>query len=339
VKAGQYQPLTLPPLTRSDVTEATTGTQWSREPTGFNRWMEERYSDKVPEIVLNPVGEPQRLLVANTPELQGIVLTGKTPARHGTIKWGGREKDLQIRALDPMFFGTEDTIVRDRLWTARMNQAQILQMEADREYEATKDTVMAWCKARIEANREFLLDAAAKGSLVLPDIRWRSECGEGFPERDRRVKDNAEALRQAEGRSFWSAFRDYAGYGLSWKLSGAYLLGEMDSRNSRCMCAENPADKATVFTFIEAYCAQGLPVIFGVTFEELPWQLQHWATREPYVGNPILNRIDPQDWVLKNPWMQLNFRVAIGQSKKAYKARRQKLGLPRKVWAQKPETP
>jgi hypothetical protein len=68
----------------------------------------------------------------------------------------------------------------------------------------------------------------------------------------------------------------------------------------------------------------------GIPEKKLPWPLQHWTTREPYTGNSILSRIDPQDSRLDNPWRHLELRLTIALSKRAYNRIRKDHGLPPK---------
>jgi hypothetical protein len=73
---------------------------------------------------------------------------------------------------------------------------------------------------------------------------------------------------------------------------------------------------------------------------DLPWQLQHWVHRDGgYQGNPILNRLDPAEYALENPWMGITRRgrglglsVGVSLSKRAVNRIRKKLGMPRLIW-------
>ena len=49
----------------------------------------------------------------------------------------------------------------------------------------------------------------------------------------------------------------------------------------------------------------------GCEIKDLPDVLQHWVHGDIYSGNPILQKIDPVDWVIKNPWSDLKFGVAV----------------------------
>lgn len=64
-----------------------------------------------------------------------------------------------------------------------------------------------------------------------------------------------------------------------------------------------------------------LTLMVGTTVEELPVYLRHWSPADdPYVGNHILNRIDPIEWILDSPWDQMSFGVDIYLSKRGRSA-------------------
>ena len=48
--------------------------------------------------------------------------------------------------------------------------------------------------------------------------------------------------------------------------------------------------------------------------------LQHWNKVVGSAGNHILERIDPLDWKLENPWLALDFKVNVFVSKRAFAA-------------------
>ena len=50
----------------------------------------------------------------------------------------------------------------------------------------------------------------------------------------------------------------------------------------------------------------------------------------PDAGNHILDRVDPAEWALHNPWNDLNFNVVVQLSKRAYNRVRKELGMERR---------
>lgn len=314
VREGLYKPLEMPPLKREDVTAETTKDQWGREPTHFNAWMVERYGAKVPEEVLNPVGVQAQLL-----------LEGKAGEILPLAKdhWGEIIKP-KFETLSPIMFGKKDQIQKDRVWVARVNQMKSIQQLADDEYEREKDGIIEWYRAALTKNLEFLLDACARGELILP--RWKAARMTSFNEDDD-VNEVLEsnALDQRVGKRFYCHFR----------------FGRYDKHTQKTYCVEREDIVATVSTHIQPSCPEALAILAGVKGEDLPWPLQHWYNSEPYHGNSILDRLDPEDWVLHNPWLTcfnrggIHFDLELSHSKQALHARRKKLGLPRKEFVKK----
>lgn len=348
VKEGLYIPLEMPRLTREDVTAEKTAAQWEREPTAFNGWMVERYGSKVPEEVFNPVGPQAQLLLEAKADDPSFLPVTTTEAYYGIA--GSRKERPHFETLSAVTFGHKEEIKKDRLWVARVNQMKAIQRFADEEFEREKDSVIAWYDAAIEKNREFLLNACAVGELMLPSWKARQMVGVGATdeEHEERGKDRrgeVQAMSQKAGDSWWKAHKSY-GFHTPKHGLGKRVEEEVPSRSWRRrtrtihyhVCAERPDVKASIFTVITVSCPEALAVICGVKVGELPWPLQHWYDDHPYHGNSILDRLDPEDWVLKNPWMPegwrstgLKLEVGISLSKSAYNARRKALGLPPKV--------
>lgn len=110
--------------------------------------------------------------------------------------------------------------------------------------------------------------------------------------------------------------------------SGGVELGGWDNDRRHNVCALDPPTRANVFTLIRPDNPRALALLMGIPEKKLPWPLQHWTTREPYTGNPILARIDPQDSRLDDPWRHLELHLTISLSKRAYNRLRREHGLP-----------
>jgi hypothetical protein len=200
--------------------------------------------------------------------------------------------------------------------------------------------LLKWVGGRVKANQEFLLNAAAQGKLVLPVIEQGSE--RSFS--PKMVKKQKNCLYQYVGK------RAYRKFGYVSLTKSELFLGETNRHSLDIRCAENGA-VASIFTRIIPNNPAALAIVFGVKEEELPWQLKHWFVEEPYSGNCILDRVDPEDWVLNNPWTpnpantivfgrgrREGFRcdIYIAQSKTAMAARRKRCRLPPKVYKDLP---
>jgi hypothetical protein len=313
VRSGDYKPLALAPLTPLDVNEKATEHQFERKTTGWNRWMEEAYAAKVPQEALNVVGAQE----------QKFLESGENKALAPFYdKWGHDYGHLEV--FQPTCFGTAEQLAHDRQWAGRVNACKVMQFHAKEEYEREKDSVIDWAKERLERNRDFLLDAFVRGELMMPQFSFR---GEVSFERGYVKTKQVNALTWGCGKTPSDARVNYYG----WIGVQLFIHGGHRERPWRIMCADRPDHPAMVYGTITPNCPAALAILFGVPEEMLPSRLSNWSTDEPYYGNSILDRIDPQDWVLKNPWQELNFHVGLALSKRAYHARRKALGLEPKV--------
>lgn len=329
VLSGLYKPLEVQPLKLDDVSAQTTVAQWERKVSEYNEWMIERYGEDVPEAVLNPVGRNQAL------QLEGKHKRAlKVKRRHGM--WPDTVEQLELESLSAVTFGTQEKLEKDRLWAARVNQCKIIQGLAEAEYEREHEKVLEWCQQRVKENRAYLLEACASGELILPHITFKSAAynepeHESFPRQDELLQGEHDALRQKVGKSLYECFKGFIG-------PKQLLLGRYSNRGrSRWLCAVQPDTTASVFSIIEPTCSEALGAIFKVSVSEMPFGLQNWSVDEPYTGNSILDRLDPSDWVLENPWRKLNLKVYVSLSKTAINEMRRRLDLPKRLWSETEE--
>ena len=325
VLAGHYKPLVLPKLTVESTTPELAD---NHKPLGHNAWIEDRYRDRVPEILLDVVGERKALEVGKQ---VGKLLPGKIkesllPAMReqpGVIGWGPdyRVSPLVPQALDPTYFGTQKDIERTRAWYARTNLIKAVQRLASAEFVAKHEMILSWYRKRIERNMSFIWKAVAIGDLSAPTTTWASREDHDFPSKDELRWKEANILHQKQAKTWYQAFP-----GDGWQRKGL-SFGEWDDVKRHVTCALDPPTRATVFTIIKPDNPRALARLMGIPENKLPWPLQHWSTREPYTGNCILNRIDPQDSRLDDPWRHLELRLTISLSKRAFNRLRKEYGV------------
>ena len=320
VKDGLYKPLELPPLVAEDVTDKTLRPQWQHEPTHFNGWLVNRYRAQVPNEVLSPVGDQAKLLLEGKSKEPGFLptamvrptaLEGGFRGSHLVDRWNGKDT-VKFETMDATAFGTKKDLVKDRLWVARMNQCAVIQELANAEFVNEKDRVCDWYMAAIRKNKRKIFDACARGEWVLPTWTTRDWGGTDMSQKN--------AVTQWTSKKWWGGRRR-----TPFHFGKAARFGGRDG----FPCAEQPTRHASIFTEIHVSCPQAIAVVCGVDVETLPWPLQHWYDKAPYDGNPILQRLDPADWKLENPWLKIDFSVSVTHSKTAYQARREALGLAR----------
>lgn len=322
VLAGHYKPLVLPRLTAKTATPELAD---NKPPLGHNAWIEDRYAGRVPDILLDVVGERAALEVGKQAGklLPGKVEEGALPAvrkQRGVIGWGPdyRVEPLVQQALDPSYFGTAKDVERTRAWYARVNLIQGVQRLATTEFAAKHAMIVSWYRKRIERNMAFIWKAVACGELVAPTTQWMSREEHGFPFKDELRWKEKNILSQKQAPK----------YNPFYSERGSVSFGGWDTDRSYNTCAIDPPTRANVFTVIEPDNPRALALLMGISEKKLPWPLQHWTTREPYTGNSILARIDPQDCRLDNPWRHLELRLMISLSKRAYNRLRKEHDLP-----------
>jgi hypothetical protein len=321
VRAGLYKPLILPKLTARTATPELAAND---KPLGHNAWLEERYRDRVPEILLDVVGERRALEVGKEAKklLPGKIDSRDLPAERkqpGVIGWGTdyRIEPLNPLALDPTYFGTQKDIERTRAWYARTNLIKGVQRLASAEFAAKHRVILSWYRKRIERNMSFIWNAVAIGELEAPITSWKSRDDHDFPAEDELRWKKGNILSQKQAPKYNPFYSDRR----------SVQFGGWDNDRSYNVCAIDPPTRATVFTIISPDNPRALARLMGIPEKKLPWPLQHWTTHEPYTGNSILSRIDPQDSRLDDPWRHLELRLTISLSKRAYNRLRKEHGL------------
>ena len=321
VRAGHYKPLVLAKLTARTATPALADNE---KPLGHNAWLEERYRDLVPEILLDVVGERKALEVGKEAKklLPGKINQRDLPAERkqpGVIGWGTdyRALPLNPRALDPTYFGTRREVERNYAWYARTNLIKGVQRLASAEFATKHRMILSWYRKRIERNMDFIWKAVAIGELEAPITSWKSRDDHDFPAEDELRWKKGNILRQKQAPKYNPLYSE--------RKSVAF--GGWDSDRNYNVCAIDPPTRATVFTVIKPDNPRALALLMGIPERKLPWPLQHWTTHEPYTGNCILRRIDPQDSRLDDPWRHLELELTISLSKRAYNRLRKEHGL------------
>ena len=324
VLAGHYKPLILPKLT---VKTATPELAANRPPLGHNAWIEDRYRDRVPEALLDVVGERRALEAGKE---AGKLLPGKVKGellpeirkQPGVFGWGPdfRLQPLEPMALDPTSFGTRADIEKNRAWYARQNLIKGVQRLATAEFAAKHKMILSWYRKRVERNMAVIWKAVATGELIAPTMKWKSQIDHGFPLPDSLVWTEHNILHQKQAPKYnpFHPGRNKIAFG-GWDYDKSYNV-----------CALDPPTRATIFTSISPDNPRALALLMGIPEKQLPWPLQHWTTREPYTGNSILDRIDPQDSRLDDPWRHLDLGLSITLCKRAFNRVCKEHGLPPK---------
>lgn len=291
-----YQPITMDLLEVDEVTRDAMVDQ-TGEATSVNSWIEDRYRSTVTKEVINQwVPETGKALKLSGPRESTSVKVVREDEVHSIFR---SDKVYELRGLNPTEFGTEEALRKDQLWLARYNMAQQLQKAADEEYEARKNEVIAWFKERVATNLPALLQAIGAGRLDSEGVD-----SYGFSRLHKRKM--VQILRFEELSEMNYTFP-------------TVVLGAFDrsagAHPQRCVLTSAAATYRARFT---PESAHGLALLAGRGVEELPDVLQHWTYEKPYTGNSILDRIDPVEAYIHNPWMKTNFVVMVFLSKRGY---------------------
>jgi hypothetical protein len=311
---GHYKPLDLAPLSREDMQDVQALAGFGRSSTGFNQWMIDRYQDQVPEAVFNTVGQHE------ADALLGTIETGDLTPRPNPDMW--RDKNplvhLQLDSLDPVAFGTKESLEKDRAWVARKNQVEVIQRLAEEEFLRERENVLEWYREHVRANRYALIAAVTRGEFVT-----ESYTNFGFTSPWEAKRKNILSIKERKNHQWYDKEDPFP----SWVYPDVILSNRDVYTGGAWYCFDKPDVRATIFGAFFPDCPEALADLCGCGVGDLPWALQHWFKDEPYVGNPILQRVDHAEWSLNNPWRPkshkgLNLSVAIAFSKRALNARK-----------------
>lgn len=309
-----YQVLELNPIKNEEVSTEELKDNWSSTPTGKNKWMEDRYGDKVNETILNLIGHNQQ-----------VPLLGESQTVHEISKQEFDERarfstsddvsHRELMKLDSSLFGTKEEIHKNQLWTARYNKALLLQQEANKEFKERKQEIRTFYAESIEKNKDNILKAIAKGEMIAPTYEhdWGT-----FGDNPNTKDKNILRLLKEDDRSFVSTWR-------CAKLSTPREDGHYG-------CYVN-GGKATIVAHFKPKTPKALAMLCGCEISELPDVLQFWNKAEIYSGNHLIGNIDPMEWVVKNPWEEIKFDLEVFLSKSGYNQLQKQYGVPaNKFW-------
>ena len=338
---ADYQPLALAPLTHADIkTGALNPDHIGKMGSGINDWMEQRYGAKVNPAVFNTVAQGGMLLLGEDTSLtnpwhkdrvvEGRAMEGGmrafTPSEVEHAGIGRHNAKAGLVFFDSTKFGTREQIEADRVWLARHNYATEIGRMAKDEFEARSGEVKAWVTERLNANLDNLIAYAGNEEL------WIATGLQGTFEQDgagsgvRKRIELAKPLKNSTGKSPSLSLRhfltttdlaeerrtqdyDYSSIG-AIHLSQGYDRGK---GGYDCLLTGAKSSYRMKFTPTNA---QQLAFLCGCEVRDLPDVLQNWVLGRPYVGNHILNRIDPMVWAIQDPWRELSFRTMLYLSKR-----------------------
>lgn len=288
-----YKPINAPEIHTQELTADLMQEQCaSYGRTGQHDWMEKRYGDKAGTQVLNLIEDESKTLYITSGCQDVCVATQKEQQHIQTWKtWpsGIKEKRVILHALDPCEFGTEEQLHKDRVWIARYNKAKVIDMLAQEEFDAEIENVKSWYKEKVSGNLQNLMGAIAKGEFIASDFIYKSF--DHIPGKMKNIyriydmldKDDKDDMR-------WHGLsQDFVRFTPGWERGrgwSCYITG----------------GKSQYIAIFRPKTAEALAAVCNCSVKDLPVFLQNWATEDRYCGNSILDRIDPVEWAITNPW-------------------------------------
>lgn len=333
----QVAPITLADVHSDNISAKDVG----KLGDGSKRWLEDRYGHRVLLQTLDGVSNPgETLLVQYAPsrpkadpeikdtgerapvvetsslalELVPTLVTESEVRR--LISWPDDDKAMakmaRVHSLDPTAFGTKAQLEKDRKFLARHNYASQINAMAKAEFKQRSKEVQKWVHEHIASNLCNL------GPLLMAkDTKVHTAHRGDFG------SHGVNGVRYEDGlREFvlHHTVEDINKQGLYWYLGqGGLTYGRLPHQKS-CLRCNFTGSPSSHLLQIAPETAQQLAYLCGVEVTGLPDVLQHWTQLQNYVGNSILDRIDPLHWVVKNPWSALGFRVGVFVSKRTFAA-------------------
>ena len=230
-----------------------------------------------------------------------------------------REGTLALKAPIPTEFGSIEELQKDHEWVARYNQANIVNSLAAKEFEENKDDIIAWYEKKIKERRQLIIDQTCRMSWPVKFENWSY----GFVAEKEAEEINWVKLKHDR----LGHFSNYYEYYTDGTFGTGRQIGTY-SNSRRCYICPIDGVKCSLVQSFRVETPDAISEITGIPIEQLPEPLQHYYKREPYYGNSILERLDPMDWVVDNPWIKLQLGVRVLLSKSGFNRRRGQLHLP-----------
>lgn len=302
--AKGYAPIALDEVKVDDITSAALDAQLERPTQGVNSWMEDRYRDTVTHEVVNQwfTAHGTQLMLPREPS------EGSMPRRRGdeitkqiapgiiavetnnSLPHWEQPTGYKLQTFSGTDFGTEKEIGADRIWIARHNFAKQIQKTADEEHTQRAGEVAKWYNEALWKNLPYLLQQVAEFSL----------------------KQKAGTVVRGEQFIRFAPIKDQE-WSYNYRTDNPLGEGVWGGGKWRCVLTEAVSTYRAMFM---PRTAQDLALLCGCEIDGLPDVLQHWSKEKDYVGNHLLNRLDPMDTLVKNPWRSFGAEVNLFLSKR-----------------------
>ncbi len=308
--AQGYVPITLEEVEVDEVTAEAMSDQIKGVQGGVNSWLEARYRNRIPKEVVNQwfsEGDMQ-LMLPRTPEKGKPNRKGDeagTEVAPGVLSISKKEIERMpfwdqptgyaLQTFSSSEFGTEAELQKDRLFIARYNMAKHIQKSADDEYQERKEEIAKWYKKAVRKNLSGLHRLIAAAPL------------DGW---------DHNSMLYSKGEQIALTIGPIKDDGWSYHYSNRNMIGTMNAYGSKYQCYVTDAVATYRVRFVPNTAAQ-LALLCGCEISALPDVLQHYNKNARHVGNHLLNRLDPVETDIHDPWKDLDLVVCMYLSKRA----------------------
>lgn len=310
--AAGYRPVGLNDVSVDELDRGNLNSQVQRKESGINTWLEERYGRSVPPEVINtwfsssdetlmlpkeikesrPTWPRSGNEISIIRKLSGGIIAAPEQTRLSTWE---KAPGYTLQTFSSTDFGTEEELKADRLWIARHNQAKWIQKKADEEFFERKNLIARWYYDGLLANIDGLIAIIA--SHLAGINRFHAPPG-GY-------------RRLVFGEKKSSEFpRDYYYHN---------TLGVAIGRKPTYPCILTGSASTHYRAFFNPQTADDIALMVGKEIADLPDVLRHWRYEKQYAGNHLLDRLDPVEALVHDPWAKLPLQANLYLSKRGIK--------------------
>lgn len=305
--AKGYQPITLEEVTHADMAATAVQDRFDYKPEGFNDWMVDRYGARVPQDVLNiwHRNPDERLMLPKSVDTSDLRETKANLVLKQAEKIGEhviaikdydalpsweRVKGYELSTFSPSAFGTEAELQRDRIFVSRKNYAAYIQKLADEEFGERISEVLTWYRKALKDNVSGLMQLIADG----PDAPVKNASG---------YHRSLHAIAEIKDDQVFGLYSHYG-----WGQDN--MFGEFLAYGQKYACYLTDA-KSTYRAAFSPRSIEDIELLTGMHRNKIPDVLHHWGNQARHSGNHLLNRIDPIETDLRNPWNSKNIKLEV----------------------------
>ena len=309
-------------------------------PKGQFEWMEKRYGHTVKkELLFLQKYSEDGLLAPVEPTNINLITDGKEKEKAIVPTIGDT---LGLKAFNLGRIGTVAELNADRAFLARYNEAQMIEKAAFDEFDQKHDEIYKWYVDHVKANVKNLLKNIANLSMPVENGVILHHSEESFDLSNKEKPKTIDNIMQVYDEVAEKAGCWITGAGVSVFSFGRYtprkhwalVLDNRKERSYNRFCYVTWTENPQICVTFSVQNANAIAAMAGVSYDDLPEVLKHRRKYEKYVGNSILNRIDPMEWSIEDPWADgIDFNVMIWISRSAFNSLRKQYGLPsKKFW-------